>query len=365
MKKTISFLVVIAMLFALVSCVEKVCQHRDINDDMVCDKCSEAYVDGIDVTTENSQTNNVIQATENTQATESAQTTESVQVTESVQTTESVQVTESIQTTENSQINDNLQTDMDNTETESVDNVLVCGVTPYAGFNEKDENGNWTIGFDTEFALEVGKIIGMEVKFQEIDWAQKYNELNSGAIDCIWNGFTANSSDDGIKRRDLVDFSYGYMRNQQCIVVRKDKLANFTSEESLKGKTACAERGSAGEFYANCLTDEFKVLSVYSQIHTFLEVKVASVDFAVVDIGLAENICGKGDYKDLTIVESIELDSEIYAVGFKKGSELTAKVNDAIKQLFDNGKIFEIAKKYCLENVVYFIENIDNVKSVY
>ena len=238
------------------------------------------------------------------------------------------------------------------------DNTLVCGVTIFENMNEKDADGNW-IGFESEFAIEVGKIIGMDVAFQEIEWEQKYNELNSGAIDCIWNGFTANSSDNGVKRSDLVDFSYGYMLNQQCIVVKKADLANYTSEASLKGKEACVEGGSAGEAYAKTATDEDKVLKATSQLKAFTEVKSGAVDFIVVDIILAQNLCGSGDYDDLAIVESIELESEIYAVGFKKGSDLTAKVNDAIKQLEESGKLMELAEKYGFENVLKVIENID------
>ena len=241
--------------------------------------------------------------------------------------------------------------------TEEADNVLVCGVTIFENMNEL-ENGTWT-GFESEFAIEVGKIIGMEVKFQEIDWSQKYNELNSGAIDCIWNGFTANSSDDGVKRSDLVDFSYGYMLNQQCIVVKKDNLANYTSAESLKGKIACVEGGSAGEDYAKSVTDEDNVIDATAQIDTFKEVSGGLVDFAVVDIILAQNICGKGDYENLVIVDAIELGSEIYAVGFKKGSELTAKVNAAIKELYENGKIMEIAERYGFENNIKLFETIE------
>ena len=209
------------------------------------------------------------------------------------------------------------------------DNTLVCGVTIFEDMNEKDENGNWT-GFESEFAMEVGKILGMEVEFQEIVWEQKYNELNSGAIDCIWNGFTANSSDNGVKRSELVDFSYGYMLNQQCIVVKSSNLSQYTDEASLAGKKACAEGGSAGESYAKTATDADKVVTATSQINAFPEVKSGAVDFIVVDIVLAQNLCGKGDYTDLAIVDAIELESEIYAVGFKKGSELTAKVNEAI-----------------------------------
>ena len=238
------------------------------------------------------------------------------------------------------------------------DNTLVCGVTIFENMNEQNPDGSWT-GFESEFAMEVGKIIGMEVKFQEIEWAEKYNELNSGAIDCIWNGFTANSSDNGVKRSDLVDFSYGYMLNQQCIVVKKDNVANYTSAESLKGKTACAEGGSAGESYAKTATDADKVLAATAQIDAFREVKAGAVDFIVVDIILAQNICGQGDYTDLAIVEAIELESEIYAIGFKKGSELTAKVNAAIKELEENGKLMDLAKKYGFENVLKVSETIE------
>lgn len=239
------------------------------------------------------------------------------------------------------------------------DNTLTCGVTIFENMNEKDENGNWT-GFESEFAMEVGKLIGMDVEFQEIDWGQKYNELNSGAIDCIWNGFTANSSDDGVKRSELVDFSYGYMLNQQCIVVKKDAVDSYKSAADLKGKKACVEAGSAGESYAETVTDKDKIFSATAQINTFTEVKSGAVDFAVVDVLLAQNICGKGDYADLTIVDAIELESEIYAVGFKKGSELTAKVNEAIKTLDENGKLMELAKKYGFENVLKVIENIED-----
>ncbi len=243
------------------------------------------------------------------------------------------------------------------------DKVLTCGITIIPGLNEKDADGNW-IGFESEFAMEVGKILGMEVEFQEIDWAQKYNELNSGAIDCVWNGFTANSTDEDasgkeVKRSDLVDFSYGYMLNQQCIVVKSDKVANYKTEADLKGKTACVESGSAGAAYAKTVTDEANISDATAQVKAFTELKSGAVDFIVVDIILAQNLCGKGDYTDLAIVEAIELESEIYAVGFKKGSELTAKVNAAIKELEENGKLMELAKKYGVENVLKVSETIE------
>ena len=237
------------------------------------------------------------------------------------------------------------------------DNTLVCGVTIFEKMNELDENGEWT-GFETEFAQAVGAKIGMEVTFQEIDWTQKYNELASGNIDCIWNGFTANSSDNGTPRSELVDFSYGYMLNQQCVVINSENADNFKSEADLAGKTAGVEGGSAGEAYAAGIIGDGKIETYPAQVKSFLEVKTGAVDFAVVDIVLAKNICGQGDYADLMIVEEIVLDSEIYAVGFEKGSELTAKVNKAIEELFEDGTVAALAEKYGFENVVSLTKEI-------
>jgi len=230
---------------------------------------------------------------------------------------------------------------------------LVCGVTDFEPMNYLDSSGNWT-GFDTEFALLVGKKINMEVVFQEIEWGSKYSELASGAINCIWNGFTANTadSDDGVLRTQKVDFSYSYMLNQQCIVIRASRAGEFTSISDLHGKTAAAEKGSAGEAFAGETVGEAgTVIDSAAQVDTFREVKSGAVDCAVVDIILARQLAGSGDYSDL-IIADIELDSEVYAVGFKKGSSLTKKVNDAMKALYDDGSLMELAKKYGLENTL-------------
>ena len=234
-------------------------------------------------------------------------------------------------------------------EKEEAKPTLVCGVTDFDPMNFKDAAGNWT-GFDTEFAQLVGEKLGMEVKFQQIEWAQKYNELAAGTIDCIWNGFTANANEtDGTARKDLVDFSYSYMLNQQCIVVKKENLAAYTAPESLAGKKIAVEGGSAGDSYATEQAGEDQIIDAASQISTLPEVKSGAADCAVIDVLLAQSMTGTGDYADLAIAE-VELPSEVYAIGFAKGSDLTAKVNDAIKALDAEGKLAELAEKYELEN---------------
>jgi len=233
---------------------------------------------------------------------------------------------------------------------------LVCGVTEYEPMNYRNAAGNWT-GFDTELAQLVGEKLGMKVEFQEIEWANKYHELEAGTINAIWNGFTANSSENGVPRSAMVDFSYSYMLNQQCVVIRSARAGEISNIDSLVGKTVAAESGSAGETAAKeVIGDSGRIVGSPAQINTFLEVKSGAVDFAMVDVLLAKRLAGSGDYSDLMIAD-IQLDYEVYAVGFKKGSDLRNKVNNALKELDDEGKLWDLAVKYKLEDTIILDTN--------
>jgi len=233
---------------------------------------------------------------------------------------------------------------------------LICGVTEYEPMNYRNAAGHWT-GFDTELALLVGEKLGMKVEFQEIEWANKYQELEAGTINAIWNGFTANSSENGVPRSVMVDFSYSYMLNQQCVVIRSARASEINSIDSLFGKTVAAESGSAGETAAKeIIGNSGRIVGSPAQVNTFLEVKSGAVDFAMVDVLLARRLAGSGDYSDLMIAD-IQLDYEVYAVGFKKGSDLRNKVNNALKELDDEGKLWDLAVKYKLEDTIILDTN--------
>jgi polar amino acid transport system substrate-binding protein len=228
--------------------------------------------------------------------------------------------------------------------------TLVCGVTIFEPMNFRDDAGNWA-GFDTEFALAVGEILNMDVEFQLIEWINKFIELDSGAIDAIWNGFTATANEpDGTPRIDLCDMSYSYLLNTQAIVVRAETAWEFAAEADLIGRNIAVEAGSAGESKARNLAGETgNIIGVPKQINTFIEVKSGAADAAIVDIILANEIVGQGDFDDLGI-SSIDLGSEVYAIGFRKGDTLRDEVNAAIVQLYENGTLLEIATKWGLED---------------
>ena len=223
------------------------------------------------------------------------------------------------------------------------DGKFIVGMTLFEPINYNDENGK-LIGFDTEYAQAVAAYLGLEVEFQEIEWGQKYNELNSGAIDCIWNGFTSNSSDEGVARADKVDFAVGYANNYQCVVINKDKISleGFTLA-SLQGKTCAVEDGSAGADYAKTLTSEDKIVNKSAQIDAFTELKAGAVDFIVVDVLLANRTCGAGDFTNCVKAYDVVDNVELYAIGCRKGSTFTAKINEATKALMNDGENGELS----------------------
>lgn len=225
--------------------------------------------------------------------------------------------------------------------------TIVIGYTIYKPMNYLDENGK-LVGYDTELAEAVFKNLGYKTIFKEIQWENKYTDLNSGTIDCIWNGFTCNTADDdGIQRAEKVDFSYNYMRNKQVIVVKN--TANIASAEDLKNKIGYSESGSAGESYAESFEGVISKTAI-KQTDCLVEVKAGTADFAVLDEQLAKSYCGNGDYADLKIVEALSSDVEFYAIGFKKGSTLTAQVNAELEKLGKDGTIKALAEKYGVSN---------------
>ena len=228
--------------------------------------------------------------------------------------------------------------------------TVIVGYTIYEPMNYLDDSGK-LVGFDTELAEKIFGTLGYKVVFKEIDWSAKYTDLSSGNIDCIWNGFTSNAADDdGVLRSEKVDFSYDYMENAQVVVVKKD--SGIASASDLAGKIGEAEAGSAGETYAKETFKDSTVNTVLKQTDALLEVKSGTAAFAVLDAQLAKSYCGKGDYADLVVVDALTSEVEFYAIGFKKGSDLTAKVNEQLEALAKDGYLKTLGDKYGVGNTV-------------
>ncbi|MDR2665277.1 MAG: transporter substrate-binding domain-containing protein [Oscillospiraceae bacterium] len=220
---------------------------------------------------------------------------------------------------------------------------LVIGVTQYEPMNYKDADGNWT-GFDTEFAEAVCGKLGVTPVFQEINWETKETELKGKTIDCIWNGLTVDDD-----RRENMDFSLSYLRNEQVVVVPAAFLSDNSApgKDSFDGLTVVAEDGSAGETAAAELPGTV-IVPVETQAAALLEVKAGTASAAVIDATMASAMTGEGtEYADLAVLD-LSLTAEEYAIGFRLGSDVTAAVDGIIRDLIADGTLAAIAEKYGL-----------------
>ncbi len=219
-------------------------------------------------------------------------------------------------------------------------------------------------GFDTELALMTFNALGYEVRFKLIDWSNKYSELSSGTVDCLWNGFTANSSDDGTPRNQIVNFSYFYMQNKQCIV-KKVGTKNVTTLADFSGTTVSYEASSAGE---DLITNAegLRKKPATSQMDAIKEVNSGTSQYAVVDLLLASRICGKGNFSSLETCEGFETEAEYYAIGFAKtetGAKLRDDVNIMLTAFSKTGQLKALAEKYGLEKA--YVDLTNPVENVY
>lgn len=214
---------------------------------------------------------------------------------------------------------------------------MVVGITDFAPMDFKDENGDWT-GFDAELARLVGKELGLEVKFMEIEWDNKILELNSGAIDCVWNGMTLN---DEVK--NSLSCTAPYVLNQQVVVVAEG--VTVSSADDLSALSVAVEAGSAGAMAGADIG--LTMTEVSSQASALMEVAAGTSDACIIDKTMANAMTGAGtSYDSLSIV--LELTNEEYGIGFRKGSDLTQKVNDILQKFRDDGTLQALADKYGL-----------------
>ena len=218
---------------------------------------------------------------------------------------------------------------------------MIVGITDYAPMDYKDENGNWT-GFDAEFAQMVCEELGVECEFFVLaDWGKKFYELETKNIDVIWNGMTIT---DEVKLN--TNCSDPYVINAQVLVMKADVVGNYTDTESLKGLSFAVENGSAGQSALDAL-EITNYVALQDQAAALMEVAAGTSDACVIDITMANAMTGEGtSYANLAA--GISLTSEEYGIGFRKDSDITAKVNELMAKWKADGTLQALADKYSL-----------------
>ncbi len=219
-------------------------------------------------------------------------------------------------------------------------NKIVVGITDYEPIDYKVKGSDEWVGFDADLVRAVADKMGIKVEFVVINWDNKFIELNSGTIDCIWNGMTVS---DSVKTN--CDISDAYAGNSQVVVMKKDSLSKYADADAIKNAdlTIAVEKGSAGETEAKKLSKN--VVSLSAQSDALKEVKSGTADACIIDSTMANSMTKEGtDFSNLGY--SVSLTTEEYAVGFRKGSDLTAEVNRILGELKTDGTMDKLSKQY-------------------
>lgn len=207
------------------------------------------------------------------------------------------------------------------------------------------DDGEYT-GFDLELAQEVAKRLGLEYKAQPIAWDSKDMELESGNIDCIWNGFTMTG------REDDYTWTEPYMANQQVFVVAND--SDINSQADLAGKIVEVQADSSAEAAlkeAPELTATFKELLTTADYNTaFMDLEQGAVDAIAMDVIVAGYQIQQRN-ADFKILDD-SLSEEEYGVGFKKANtELRDKVQSTLEEMAEDGTLQEVSEKWFSKDV--------------
>lgn len=227
-----------------------------------------------------------------------------------------------------------------------------AGFPPY-GY--RDESGEY-VGFDLDLAAEVCARNGWELVKQPIDWDAKDMELSSGAIDCIWNGFTMNG------REDDYTWTEPYVDNSQVFAVATE--SGITAKADLAGKIVAVQKDSSALAALNdeenaeniALRDSFAQLIEYADYNTaFMDLEQGAVDAVAIDIGVAQYQIESREEGAFMMLDGDEnkLATEQYGVGFLLGNEdLRDKVQETLDAMVEDGTFMEIAEKWGLQDSV-------------
>lgn len=236
--------------------------------------------------------------------------------------------------------------------TTAAETAEAAGGTLIVGFDQDfppmgfvGDNGEYT-GFDLDLAEEVASRLGLEYKAQPVAWDSKDMELESGNIDCIWNGFTITG------REDDYTWTTPYMANKQVFVVAND--SDIKSQADLAGKVVEVQADSSAEA---ALKENQDLANTFGQLLTtpdyntaFMDLEQGAVDAVAMDVIVAGYQI-KQRNADFKILDD-SLSEEEYGVGFKKGNtELRDKVQGALEEMAADGTLAKISDEWFGEDV--------------
>ncbi|MGE7092414.1 transporter substrate-binding domain-containing protein [Lysinibacillus sp. NPDC048646] len=226
------------------------------------------------------------------------------------------------------------------TGTEEKQVIKVGTSADYAPFEYVDvAKGEEIIGFDIDLIKLVGEKIGVEMQVQDMDFNSLVPALQAGKIDVVISGMTPNED-----REKVVDFSDKYNETEQVIVVKKD--SGIKKEADLAGKKIGVQTASIQETLGNAIAEKVDVaVEGRTRIPEIIQDMMSKrLDGAILEGGVAKGYLKTNDKLAAFPVE--EQPEDFKAIAVPKGSDLKDKINKALKELAEEGKIQELEEKW-------------------
>lgn len=222
---------------------------------------------------------------------------------------------------------------------------LVIGFTDYPpmGFMVDNE----ATGFDLEIAKEVADRLGVKAVFQYIDWDAKVLELESKAIDVIWNGLTITE-----EREKEILFSKPYFDNRIVILTLKNSDIDVISD--LAGLKVGVELQSSGQvsLEGNAVYSELEEMVKFTSIsEALMALNANTIDAIVADEIFARYAVSK-DSSNYQVASEV-FGSENYGIGFRlEDLALRDRVDEIIDEMAEEGLGAEISMTWFGEDLL-------------
>ena len=213
-------------------------------------------------------------------------------------------------------------------------------------------NDSTPTGIDVDIATEAFARMGYAVQIEIIDWEQKTNLVESGAIDCIWGCFSMEG------REALYHWAGPYMVSRQVVAVNDD--SGIQSLSDLAGKSiAVQSTGKPEELFLSGSDPRLpQGVDVFS-------IEDRSVQYALLGCGYVDAIASH----ETTILQYMKDNSVAFrilsepllvtglGVAFATNDSrgLDSQLNDTFAQLREDGTLEQIVGKY-LENPSQYLE---------
>ena len=215
------------------------------------------------------------------------------------------------------------------------------------------DNSNNIVGYDIDLATEVASRLGVTLVCQPVDWSAKEVELNSGNIDCIWNGMSITP-----ERQENMAMTWSYMNNKIMVYAKND--SGIASKEDMAGKVVGVQAGSFAEEVIDTYEDYEELRASIGEVVAYedyltalIDLQMGNIDALLIDLVVAQYKLAGMEDDSIVAVEALEDDN--YGIGFRKDDiALRDAVQDTLVEMAKDGTIAAISE-------VWFGEDISTV----